>query len=449
MWGRLAMATTTRTPNVRLRNSREERGWSQERLATELRRFAVIHEGREAGVTGNMICKWEKGDKKPSLRYQRLLRMLFQHSAAELGFVEDEAPRPVPAVAVAGTGMDGDAAGVERRAFLRIVAAAGGVAAGGVGVAENEPWDRLSAALRRQNIVTQSVVDEMAQRTAGLYGLEERVPAHALMDRVRAHLGNLSQLLENSSRGPVRRELAATAGETAALAGWLAFDMRDGPSARAYYRVAVEAAREAEDNALWACVLGYESYQQTMNGRPDQACALLEQAQRRMGGDTGTVMTRAWLAAREAEEQAARGDAPAALRALDRAHNAFERGTPDTDRVWTQFFDRGRLDGLTLTTFTRLRRRAEAADAAARGLREAGPAATKKRSLLLGDAAEIHLQNGEVDEACRLAADALAIVAQTDFSMGLAKVQRLRGRMRPWEGRQSVRDLDEQMRALD
>ena len=58
----------TRTPNTRLRLSREERGWSQERLATEIRRFSVIHEGREAGVTGNMICKWEKGDKKPSLR---------------------------------------------------------------------------------------------------------------------------------------------------------------------------------------------------------------------------------------------------------------------------------------------------------------------------------------------------------------------------------------------
>jgi len=446
------MATTTRTPNTRLRNCREERGWSQERLATELRRFAVIHEGREAGVTGNMICKWEKGDKKPSLRYQRLLRMLFQHSAAELGFVEEEAPRPVPATSVpAMAGIPGavDAtSGVERRAFLRIVAAAGGVAAGGVGMADDEPWNRLSAALRRQNVVTPAVVDEMSQRTAGLYGLEERVPAHALMDRVRTHLSGLSQLLETSSRGPVRRDLAVTAGETAALAGWLAFDMHDTPSARAYYRVAVEAAREADDTALWACVLGYESYAHTMSGRPDQACALLEQAQRRTGGDSDAGMTRAWLAAREAEEQAARGDTPAALRALERAHSAFDRGAPDSERVWTQFFDRGRLDGLTLTTFTRLRRRAEARDAAERGLREAGPAATKKRSLLLGDVAEIHLQNGEVDEACRLAADALAIVAQTDFSMGLAKVKRLRGRMRPWEGRQSVRDLDEQMRAL-
>jgi transcriptional regulator with XRE-family HTH domain len=457
---------------VRLRLCREERGWSQERLASELRRFAVVHEGREAGVTGNMICKWEKGDKKPSLRYQRLLRALFRRSSVDLGFVDDAnataSVNPnssgisqsvnVTSLSASETGAElvlrtagADSSNssiipVERRGFLRLVAAAGGVAVVPA-VTSGEPWERLSAALRQQTPVTPSLVDELAKHTAGLYGLEERVPARALMARVTSHLDTISQLLESGGRSPVRRGLASAAGETAALAGWLAFDMNDVPASLAYYRVAVEAAREAEDDGLWACVLGYESYQPGMNGRHDQACALLAEAQRRAARG-GTVMTRAWLAAREAEEQAARGEGRAALAALDRAQDAFERAEVDGDRVWTQFFDRGRLDGLKVTTYTRLRRPSAAYAAATEALRVAGPGSTKKRSLLLSDVAEVHIQRREIDAACQRTADAIAVVAQTDFSIGMARVRRVRELLSPWGNTQLVRDLDEQIRAL-
>jgi transcriptional regulator with XRE-family HTH domain len=460
-----------RTPNARLRLCREEKGWSQERLAVELRRFAVLHEGREAGVTGNMICKWEKGDKKPSLRYQRLLRALFHRSSAELGFIDDDPAagpgtvrhgipdRPdattgnsgdaTPIVVHTANGLDISSIPVERRGFLRMVAAAGGVAVvpvAATAAVDDAPWDQLSAALSQRCTVTPELVEQLRQHTAGLYGLEERVPARVLMTRVTGHLGTLSHLLESTTRSPVRRDLAAIAGETAALAGWLAFDLRDTSSALAYYRVAIEAAREADDNALWACVLGYESYQPSSAGRPDQACVLLAEAQRRAARGS-TVMTTAWLAGREAEEQAARGDGRAALAALDRALDSFDRADQE-DRVWTQFFDRGRLDGLRVTTYTRLRRPAAAYAAATDALRAAGPGATKKRSLLLGDVAEVHVQRRDIDTACQFAADALAIVAQTDFSLGLARIQRVRERLTPWQFTQPVRDLDEQLRAL-
>ncbi len=437
-----------RIPNTRLRTCREERGWSQERLATELRRFAVMHEGREAGATGNMICKWEKGDKKPSLRYQRLLRALFHRTAGELGFIDDET--------VSRLGVDTEArrapglpqTSVERRSFLRMVAAAGGVAVAPV-TPDAEPWERLSAALRQQTAVTPPTVEDLSARTAGLFGLEERVPARALMARVTTQLTTLSQLLETSPRSTVRRNLTITAGEVAALAGWLAFDMRDNTCALAYYRVALEAAREANDNALWACVLGYESYQPALAGRPDQACALLSEAQRRAALG-GSMMTRAWLAAREAEEQASRGDSGAALRALERAGDAFDRADPANDRVWTQFFDRPRLDGMRVTAFTRLRRPDAAYAAAAETLRTTttSPTAMKKRSLLFGALAEVHIHRREIDQACQLAADALAIVAQTDFSLGLARVLQIRDQLRPWRESQPVRDLDEQLRVL-
>jgi DNA-binding transcriptional regulator YiaG len=51
---------------------------SQAELAVELRQAARNHEGRDAGVNANMVCKWETGEKRPSARYRRLFRRLFE-----------------------------------------------------------------------------------------------------------------------------------------------------------------------------------------------------------------------------------------------------------------------------------------------------------------------------------------------------------------------------------
>lgn len=267
------MASAARIPNPLLRRCREEMGWSQEHTAVELRRLAEADEGRSAGVTGNMICKWEKGEKKPSLRYQRLLRVLFGRTAAELGFGSDD-ERPAPAgrplyvdqydpssEPLSPSGTD-----VERRAFLRLMAAASGAAM--MPTLSGQPWERLSAALHRSAHVDGALVDDMVHRTAGFYGLEERVPARSLLPGVVRQVGNLTQLLEASPPSAFRRQLTSTAGEAAALAGWLCFDTNDYAAARAYYNVAVEAAREADDQALWACVLGYLSYLPSPAGDP-------------------------------------------------------------------------------------------------------------------------------------------------------------------------------------
>jgi hypothetical protein len=222
--------------------------------------------------------------------------------------------------------------------------------------------------------------------------------------------------------------------------------MRDHAVARSYYRAAVDAAAEADDNALWGCVLGYQSYLPAPKGKPSEPCVLLQEAQRRAAGN-GTVLSRAWLAGREAEEQATRGDANAALRALGRAQAAFEHGDHDADRVWAQFFDRGRLDSLKVATYVRLRRPGAAMAAADEALASLGPVRSKKRALVLSEVAAAHVQQRDLGEACRLATDALVIVTDTEFTLGLQRITQVRRAMEPWRAAQPVRDLDEQLRA--
>ena len=77
---------------------------------------------------------------------------------------------------------------------------------------------------------------------------ESQENPRALLGPVEGHLGNVATLLAGSP--PLRPQLCSIAGETAALAGWLAWDIEDRPAAAGYFRVGIDAAKEANDRAL-------------------------------------------------------------------------------------------------------------------------------------------------------------------------------------------------------
>ncbi len=83
-------------PNATLRQERRLRGWSQSEMARRLN--DVVYKDLEdesedntgkGGVTTDMVSKWEIGVYVPSLFYQKRLCQLFQHTAAELGLMDD------------------------------------------------------------------------------------------------------------------------------------------------------------------------------------------------------------------------------------------------------------------------------------------------------------------------------------------------------------------------
>src|SRR5712691_4056425 len=75
------MDADTKKPNRSLRYYRENRGWSQQKVA-EL-----------VDTSEDMVSRWERGVTKTSTYYREKLCTLFGKTAEELGFLKQEQTR--------------------------------------------------------------------------------------------------------------------------------------------------------------------------------------------------------------------------------------------------------------------------------------------------------------------------------------------------------------------
>ena len=262
--------TTTRP---RLRALREERGWTQQEVADQISRLAWLRRREQVGVNADMVAKWERGEKRPSPRYRDLLCLLFGTDAQALGI----GGAAQPATGTRAEPDDGSllatlggaaslldqlgAAGailqprmfdvwkdelMHRRALLKLMGLA--TATGFASTFEAD----ISRSGKPTPDTAQDL-DHLADRYQVLY--HSTAPA-VLMTPVVAHLEMLRDLLRQGGAAPVRRKLLANRARVATLAGRLAFfDLQDSLTARGYYNLALESAREAGDHLQAAAVL--------------------------------------------------------------------------------------------------------------------------------------------------------------------------------------------------
>jgi transcriptional regulator with XRE-family HTH domain len=300
--------------NECLRRYRLERGWTLQDVADGLDALAPSELGKpHLGVTAAMVGDWERGKHRPRPPYLRLLCVLYDASAAELGLYD------------------------QPRAWL---SNAEGMRVGLP--ADAQPW-RLARALEAASI-----------GSAGVTALEQAVGEFArsypstsptvLAEPVFKHFRDVVRLLEGPLPVALRRRLAVSAGHLAGLAGNLSFDLREAAKALAYFEVAIQAAddTDAPDLAAWA--LATQSIVPTYTGDPATALRLLQEAQDRAAGHVSPTC-RAWLAAMAARAHAGLGDARSSLVALGQAGAAIERAEPNGGPFGTDFFDLPRLAG--------------------------------------------------------------------------------------------------------
>jgi tetratricopeptide (TPR) repeat protein len=270
----------------------------------------------------------------------------------------------------------------------------------------------------------------------------------ALLGPVEGHLGNVATLLAGSP--PLRPQLCSIAGETAALAGWLAWDIEDRPAAAGYFRVGLEAAKEADDRALGAYLVGSSCVQPAYRERPFARLRRLEGRTFGFARSDASPSTRAWLATLEAEAHALAGDTSNCLRLFDEAEAAMSRtaGEDESRRPRVAFFDRDYLDGERGVALARLGQPDAAQEVLRPALASLDPSAVKTRPRLLTALATAHVQQGDVDRACELGAEALGIAAQQEVQPNLQDVRKLRLDLEPWRNSQAVKDFDERLRAV-
>jgi len=452
-------------------------------------------------IATELLCKWEHGVHVPNDEHRGYLCRLYQTGPDKLGFGKDYTPSPASAAeppeqasvtsatiglppllelspeavtevllgeqsGAVGNGTQAGSAdpgqlltslivaallsilrqgvpGMNRRALLQWLGVIGVGAGVGSSPHDPEPWERLEHVLRHPARIDEATVSDLEAVTAGFFGLEERVPTRRLFAGLSSHLGTVAGLLETSPSEGLLRRLAATAGESAALAGWFKFDLKDHASARRLYRVAATAADKAGDKELLACTLGYRSYLESAEGDAQQARTSLREAQA-SASDASTVT---WLACREAEESAILGDEGAALAALERAESSYVEAPSGEQRVWTAFFDRSRMDSFAVTTYVRLGR-PEAQGAADKLLASLAPSEKKTRSIILADVSGVHIRRGDAEQGCSLASEALTLAMQTECSLALQRLQTLQEPLRPLrKALPAARSLDEQLRA--
>jgi hypothetical protein len=385
---------------------------------------------KQVAVTASAFGKWERGTHQPRGVHRELLCLLYDATAEELGLFQ-------PA------GVEATLEDMNRRVFLQGLGAVTGLVTG----AALEPWQRLTAALRQPSRVDRQTVAELERVTAGLEGLEAQASPRALLGAVVGHLNTVAALLQGSLGLTVRRQLCSVAGETAGLAGWLAWDLEDRRAAAAYFRAGIEAAQEAGDRPLGAYLVGSSCVQPAYRERPHARLRRLQGRTFGFQSVDANPTTRAWLVGLKAEAHALAGNETASLRALDQAE-AIVGGAGEEDaarRPRVAFFDHARLVGERGVALSRLGRPADARQVLEAALGSLDPEMVKIRPRLLSALATAHVREGNVDEACRIGADALALADRQQVATNLQDVRRLRLDLEPWRDTQAVRELDEQL----
>jgi transcriptional regulator with XRE-family HTH domain len=351
--------------NERLRAQRLARGWSQEDVVRGLVEVGIEVGERQLGVTRNLVSRWEREGTIPRAPYPKLLCLLFQTSAEELGLVVPYRPATA-SVTIEEDTLENGGDDVERRDFLRV--------AGTAAVGAFLPWKVWPLPDGRLDL------DDLVSITRRFCRLPPTVPSATVLEAMLAHLRILTGLVGSARSEAARARVAAAVNEAAAFAGRLAFDLGDYAAFHRYYRLAVSYAKRAGDDALASYTLGSMSYWSVMGGDDEQALTTMEQAKSLLPKQVPPVVE-SWFAAFEAGAQSMAGDTSNALAALGRAEETI--GKDQEPWAWALPLHFGRLMRHRGFCATRLELPAVSIPALRHGLGALGQHEIKWRALAL------------------------------------------------------------------
>jgi hypothetical protein len=151
----------------------------------------------------------------------------------------------------------------------------------------------------------------------------------------------------------------------------------------------------------------------------------------------------------EAEMHTNAGNPTIALHAIDRAREALAAPGLVPELPWFDYYDATRLHGFAGYATLRAGRYDNARTELSAALGKLSRSAVKQRSVFLADLATVELHEGDVDHACRFAADAAYQLHQAGYATGAGRLRDFRAALEPWNTTTPVRVLDDQLAALN
>lgn len=215
-------------------------------------------------------------------------------------------------------------------------------------------------------------------------------------------------LLRGRYTEQVGRALFSTVAEATLLAGWMSYDTCRHGLAQRYFLQALRLAQDANDRRLAGSILSAMSHQATFLGRYTEAATLARAAL--MGiAPVATPTLRAQFHAMEARALARTGNVRACEAALTAATKALESRNSDDEPEWISYFDEAELAAEAAHCFRDVNSARQAVAHAEHAMSGSHVRSDFFATMVLADA---HLRAGDIEEACRVALDALDLGEQ-------------------------------------
>jgi len=409
-----------RIPNVDLRRARNSMRLSQHAFAE-----AVQTTGRAMGFpnrcTKRLVQKWENGEHAGCTPdYLKVLQAVTGCSARELGF------RALPnqwAISLAALDESEGASGAEDSAGDRAAEAKTAVPAlpgtdrRSSDAEPAESMKRLRHAINNPSMVDSRAAALVELSTARLFDREHFTRSRLLEPTVEGHLATVTGLLTAARHEKVRQSLINSAGRSALLAGWLAFDRGDDRSAHQYWDHAISAAEGTLDTALLAASLVFQSYAAARRGDPASAWQLAHSASEHTPDDSRATACATSRVALYAAQSGEREAAKAAMeRSLEISEGMLSPIPGDGGEPWTRSFDAARLLSSNALT-TAVLKEPGAATIAWQAVDALGAAKVKSRAVVLAEAALTAAMVGELEMCLDYGREAATIARELDVSV--------------------------------
>jgi hypothetical protein len=351
----------------------------------------------------------------------------------------DPADDPRPDLVREGKLGSGETDDMNRRKLLRLVAMAGAALAGPL------DWERVEHATRTDRLDSETLDGYSALNGHLWHAFVLSAAKASTMPLVREQLNVLVSGMCGSRSSAQLRRLCTLAADLFQLAGEIYFDGNRYTEAAHCYALAASAAREAEAFDIWACALTRHAFIEVYEKQHAAASPMLDLAAGIARRGDGTLSTRHWVAAVQAEAFAGLGQLNECQRSLDAAERVHELTRRGHNGGWLRF-DGSRLAEQRGTCYVELYRPDLAETALTSAL--AQHLSTRRRAAVLVDLAMVGVQRRDLNLLLTNADAALNLARQTGSGVICHRLRGLRGRLTPLLQAKEIRYLDQRIAAV-